>query len=68
MSYREHPAPALLSPWLECLWERTADAAERVRVLPDGCIDVVWTRGSGPQLVGTQHDRVPLRGAAGHGG
>jgi AraC-like DNA-binding protein len=51
MRYVEHPAPAALSPWLMCLWERREDGAP-VRVVPDGCIDVVWTAGRGTQLVG----------------
>jgi AraC-like DNA-binding protein len=55
VSYREHPAGPALSPWVECLWERIGDAqeaAQPVRVLPDGCIDVIWTPGGGAQLVG----------------
>lgn len=52
MAYREHPPPPALRPWLDCLWERWGDSGAPVRVLPDGCIDVVWTSGSGTQLVG----------------
>ncbi len=52
MSYREHPAPAALSPWLICTWERAGDNGPPVRVLPDGCIDLVWSRASGTRLVG----------------
>ncbi len=52
MSYREHAPPPALAPWLECIWERYADGAEPVRVLPDGCIDVVWIEDAGTQLVG----------------
>ncbi len=51
MPYREHPAPAALAPWLLCTWERLGDAPS-VRVLPDGCIDVVYHRGAGSQIVG----------------
>ncbi|HEY3725564.1 MAG TPA: helix-turn-helix transcriptional regulator [Solirubrobacteraceae bacterium] len=52
MDYREHPAPPSLRPWLACTWERTGDDG-RARILPDGCIDVVWTEARGTQIVGT---------------
>jgi AraC-like DNA-binding protein len=52
MSYREHTPPTALAPWLECLWERRGEAGPPVRVLPDGCIDIVFTEGVGAQLVG----------------
>jgi hypothetical protein len=52
MSYREHPPPPALAPWLECSWEREGDGLP-VRVLPDGCIDVIWTEGGDTQLVGS---------------
>jgi hypothetical protein len=52
MSYREHALPPALVPWLACTWERHALEAVTTRVLPDGCIDVVWIEGSGAQLVG----------------
>jgi AraC-like DNA-binding protein len=51
VGYREHPAPSALSPWVECLWEREGDGSAH-RVLPDGCIDVVWMAGSGTWIVG----------------
>jgi AraC-like DNA-binding protein len=40
VAYRELSPPPALSAHVACLWVRT-DAAERV--LPDGCVDVVWT-------------------------
>jgi AraC-like DNA-binding protein len=51
MEYREHEPPPPLRPWLACTWERGGDGAP-VRVLPDGCIDVLWTSGAGAQIVG----------------
>ena len=62
MSYREHPPPPALTPWVACAWERRADGGAPVRVLPDGCIDVVWTEGRGVQVVGpnTTAFLVPL--------
>jgi AraC-like DNA-binding protein len=52
MDYREHEPTPSLRPWLACTWERLADGGPPVRVLPDGCIDIVWTQGSGTQIVG----------------
>ncbi len=51
MSYREHAPPPALAPWLDCLWERRG-TGEPVRVLPDGCIDMIWIEGIGAQVVG----------------
>lgn len=61
LSYRELAPPAALAPWLACTWER-ADGGGQVRVLPDGCVDVVWRAGAtvvagpdtGPVLVDLQ--------------
>jgi AraC-like DNA-binding protein len=66
VSYREHPAPAALAPWLQCTWERAPEAAELVRVLPDGCIDVVWTQDAGAQLVGPNTTAFLSEVPAGH--
>jgi AraC-like DNA-binding protein len=52
MSYREHAPPPALAPWLECFWERRGEPGEPVRVLPDGCIDIVFAERLGAQLVG----------------
>jgi AraC-like DNA-binding protein len=49
--YREHPSPRELEPWLVCTWERVGDGPP-VRVLPDGCIDVIYHRGVGSAIVG----------------
>jgi AraC-like DNA-binding protein len=51
VSYREHAPPDRLRPWVACLWERWGEG-EPVRVLPDGCIDLLWTQGAGTQIVG----------------
>jgi AraC-like DNA-binding protein len=65
MSYVEHPPPRSLAPWLECLWERRQDAGPPVRVLPDGCIDIVFGETTGAQLVGANSTAflVPVEGA-----
>ncbi len=51
MTYREYAPPPGLEPWLACMWERSGDGGT-VRVVPDGCIDVLWTQGAGTQVVG----------------
>jgi AraC-like DNA-binding protein len=48
---REHVPPPGLRPWLECVWERDGRGA-RARILPDGCIDLVWATDSGTSVVG----------------
>jgi len=48
MAYREYPARHELMPLVACTWERAVpadDAPPSARVLPDGCVDLVW-RGS----------------------
>lgn len=67
MAYRE-----LLQPGehVACLWLRdAADEHRRHRVLPDACVDVVWTGGrltvAGPATAGELLDAsVPLEEAA----
>jgi AraC-like DNA-binding protein len=65
MSYLEHAPPPGLAPWLECLWERHDESSPAVRVLPDGCIDIVFTEGLGAQVVGANTTAfvVPVEGA-----
>lgn len=69
MGYHEHAPTPALAPWLACVWERTADRDVAVRVLPDGCIDVVWSQTLGPQLVGLSERTLRRRvtGAVGYG-
>ncbi len=43
-SYAEHPAPALGADVLVCTWSRTTAIDPRTyRIVPDGCVDLVWT-------------------------
>ncbi len=47
-SYREAPPPPDLAPYLDCLWTRAATAAaSTTRVVPDGCVDLMWMTESG---------------------
>lgn len=49
--YREYPAPARLARDVLCLWSQEIGAApHRQRVLPDGCVDLVWI-GEAPAVV-----------------
>ena len=52
MAYTELGPPPVLAPWVACTWERATDAGPPVRVLPDGCIDIVWIEGHLTQIVG----------------
>jgi AraC-like DNA-binding protein len=52
MAYREHAPPSTLAPWLACTWERRVIGGPPVRVVPDGCVDVVWIQGEGTHIVG----------------
>ncbi|HEY0345243.1 MAG TPA: DUF6597 domain-containing transcriptional factor [Solirubrobacteraceae bacterium] len=52
MEYREHQPPARLTPWVACTWERRDGGGAPVRVLPDGCIDIIWTQGAGTAVAG----------------
>ncbi len=55
--YAEHAPSAPLRPYVECYWTRTGSAAGIHRVLPDGCIDIVFNLGEGARersaVVGT---------------
>jgi AraC-like DNA-binding protein len=51
MAIREHRQTTVLTAWLDCIWERTAER-EDDRILPDGCIDVVFSPDHGLRLVG----------------
>ena len=54
MSYREHRVDADLGRWVECVWERAGrgrpDGYERI--VPDGCMDLIWSEGAGVIVVG----------------
>jgi len=52
--YSEHPVPDRLAPYLECLWTLEADQPiSEYPVLPDGCVDIVFSRERSAQVVGT---------------
>jgi AraC-like DNA-binding protein len=41
-SYREYPAPPALRPVVACVWEQEPVAAHTHRIIPDGCVDLIW--------------------------
>lgn len=63
--YGEATPASPLRPWVECYWwtrGRTASAV-RHRVLPDGCMDVIFDAvgASGPSVVGTMTRPLEVR-------
>jgi AraC-like DNA-binding protein len=51
--YREQAPPAELAPWVECGWAiEPGEPIRNHRVLPDGCIDVLWSARFGVSVVG----------------
>jgi AraC-like DNA-binding protein len=60
--YREIAPPAPLAPFIECFWTGTG-AGESRAVLPDGCIDIVFSARTGLRAVGTmtapRHFTIP---------
>lgn len=61
-TYREWPGPPALNGSIVCLWTRRGDGGV-VRVLPDGCTDLVWRAGSGLVAAGpdTEATLAPTR-------
>jgi methylphosphotriester-DNA--protein-cysteine methyltransferase len=50
--YREIDPPDALRDVVACLWVRVTATADELRVVPDGCTDVVWERGVGTTVAG----------------
>jgi AraC-like DNA-binding protein len=41
-TYREYQPPTRLKPVAACLWEQTPEASRSQRIVPDGCVDLIW--------------------------
>ena len=41
-AYREYRPPAGLEPLVACVWEREPPEDGTQRVVPDGCVDLIW--------------------------
>jgi methylphosphotriester-DNA--protein-cysteine methyltransferase len=79
VAYREHRPPPGLEPLVACLWENEPAEDRAQRVVPDGCVDLIWLADrelviagadTGPRIVdlpaGTLSSGIRLRpGAAG---
>ena len=70
MGYREHPVPARWRGLAECLWTSTPPGApEVIDVLPDGCMDLVWSGAdlfvAGPDTAPHPYERTAGRAATG---
>ena len=64
--YREIPPPPALRGAVSCLWVRVAEADEPpVRVLPDGCADLIWRAGGEAFVAGPDTGPVLTPAAAG---
>jgi AraC-like DNA-binding protein len=50
--YHELSPPEPLRGVVACFWVRSSASPAEVRVLPDGCADVLWSRGEGVFVVG----------------
>jgi AraC-like DNA-binding protein len=62
-AYREYEPPAHLDALVACLWENDADETRTQRVVPDGCVDLIWL-GTRELIVagadtGTRHVQMP---------
>lgn len=62
---REHRPPAGLELLVECLWENEPETDIVQRVVPDGCVDIIWLHERELVITGADSHarRVPLRGA-----
>ena len=67
-AYRERPVPLALADLAVCTWTHTATEAvepEVVRVLPDGCVDLVWRPGAPVEIAGPDTGPVDVALAPG---
>jgi AraC-like DNA-binding protein len=64
--YEEVAPPAALAPWVQAVWRLHADAPQRRRIVPDGCMDVIWSASAGLIAVGANTTAFVAPVAAGH--
>src|ERR1039458_4697060 len=66
MRYREQHPETTIGRWIEGTWSlETAEAVPAYPVRPDGCIDIVYARESGAQVVGAMTTERRFHLAAG---
>lgn len=54
-SYQERPPVAALAPWVSSVWHQSVSPEHPPywhRTVPNGSVDVVWSLGSAPRIVG----------------
>jgi len=51
-TYREYAPPAGVERTVACLWENRTAGGHAQRVVPDGCVDLIWVAGSGLEIAG----------------
>ncbi|MGC4942641.1 AraC family transcriptional regulator [Kribbella sp. DT2] len=64
MSYREYRSPVGLEPLVACLWESDPAPGQTTRVIPDGCVDLVWLGGEEGLMVAGPDTRPWITGPA----
>jgi AraC-like DNA-binding protein len=57
--YTELPPPASAQGALACVWLRVPGGGDSRPVLPDACVDIVWTAGRGAVLAGPDTGPAP---------
>jgi len=65
-AYREVALPKALQPYLECLWWReVAESDPHTLVVPDGCIDLIWSDNAAPLIAGPATKPIVAKLASG---
>jgi AraC-like DNA-binding protein len=68
LTYREHRPSSTVEPWVECYWSYATTVTDPppVRVLPDGCADIIVEIGArpAPAVIGAMRQAIvaPMRG------
>ncbi len=63
LEYEAHAPPRALAPWVHAVWRVRASRHAELRILPDGCIDLI-----GDDVVGTFTAAAVIRVGPGHEG
>jgi AraC-like DNA-binding protein len=67
VTYREIPPSARLRRYVECYWEQSREGTGGYLVLPDGCVDILFSRSGGEPIglatVGLMTTPMQARGA-----
>jgi methylphosphotriester-DNA--protein-cysteine methyltransferase len=51
-AYREYAPPSGLEPVVACVWEHAPAEARAQRIIPDGCVDLIWVAGRELMIAG----------------